>query len=65
MFPTIISLALRDAGTKTKLASSLLIMTIMDGAVALIIIGFFENLPSIVFTTLSVPLAGDRNLPNR
>lgn len=24
---------------------------------------FFENLPSIVFTTLSVPLAGDRNLP--
>ena len=25
--------------------------------------GFFENLPSIVFTTLSVPLTGDRNLP--
>ena len=25
--------------------------------------GFFENLPSIVFTTLSIPLAGDRNLP--
>ena len=25
--------------------------------------GFFENLPSIVFTTLSVPLVGDRNLP--
>ena len=24
---------------------------------------FFENLPSIVFTTLSVPLLGDRNLP--
>ena len=24
---------------------------------------FFENLPSIVFTTLSVPLTGDRNLP--
>ena len=23
---------------------------------------FFENLPSIVFTTLSVPLTGDRNL---
>ena len=30
MFPTIFSLALRDAGTKTKLASSLLIMTIVD-----------------------------------
>ena len=26
--------------------------------------GFFENLPSIVFTTLSVPLTGDRN-PSR
>ena len=24
---------------------------------------FFENLPSIVFKTLSVPLLGDRNLP--
>ena len=33
MFPTIFSLALRDAGTKTKLASSLLIMTIVGGAV--------------------------------
>ena len=32
MFPTIFSLALRDAGTKTKLASSLLIMTIVGGA---------------------------------
>ena len=29
MFPTIFSLALRDAGTKTKFASSLLIMTIV------------------------------------
>ena len=26
---------------------------------------FFENLPSIVFKTLSVPLTGDRNLPYR
>ena len=31
----------------------------------LLIITSFENLPSIVFTTLSVPLAGDRNLPYR
>ena len=49
MFSTIFSLALRDAGTKTKLASSLLIMTIMGGAVAPVIMGyiaiFFENLP--------------------
>ena len=37
MFSTIFSLALRDAGTKTKLVSSLLIMTIMGGAVAPVI----------------------------
>ena len=40
MFPTIFSLALRDAGTKTKLASSLLIMTIVGGAVAPVIMGY-------------------------
>ena len=37
MFTTIFSLALRKAGTKTKLASSLLIMTIVGGAVAFLI----------------------------
>ena len=42
MFPTIFSLALRDAGTKTKLASSLLIMTIVGGAVAPIIMGYIS-----------------------
>ena len=42
MFPTIFSLALRDAGTKTKLASSLLIMTIVGGAVAPIIMGILR-----------------------
>ena len=41
MFPTIFSLALRDAGTKTKLASSLLIMTIVGGAVAPVIMGVY------------------------
>ena len=40
MFSTIFSLALRDAWTKTKLASSLLIMTIMGGAVAPVIMGY-------------------------
>ena len=43
MFPTIFSLALRDAGTKTKLTSSLLIMTIMGGAVAPIIMGYIAD----------------------
>ena len=43
MFPTIFSLALRDAGTKTQSGSSLLIMTIMGGAVALIIMGYIAD----------------------
>ena len=40
MFSTIFSLALRDAGTKTKLVSSLLLMTIVGGAVASVIMGY-------------------------
>ena len=43
MSPTIFSLALRDAGTKTKLASSLLIMTIVGGAVAPVIMGYIAD----------------------
>ena len=43
MFPTIFSLALRDADTKAKLASSLLIMAIMGGAVAPIIMGYIAD----------------------
>ena len=43
MIPTIFSLALRDAGTKTKLASSLLIMTIVGGAVAPVIMGYIAD----------------------
>ena len=51
MFPTIFSLALRDAGTKTKLASSLLIMTIVGGAVAPVIMGYIAD------TTRSMAIA--------
>ena len=43
MFPTIFSPALRDAGTKTKLASSLLFMTIVGGAVAPVIMGYIAD----------------------
>ena len=43
MFPTIFSLVLRDAGTKTKFASSLLIMTIVGGAVAPVILGYIAD----------------------
>lgn len=51
MFPTIFSLALRDAETMTKLVSSLLIMTIVGGAVAPVIIGYISD------TTGSMPIA--------
>ena len=51
MFPTIFSLALRDADTMTKLVSSLLIMTIVGGAVAPVIIGYISD------TTGSMPIA--------
>ena len=44
MFPTVFSLVLRDAGTKTKLASSLLIMTIVGGAVAPVIMGYIVRI---------------------
>ena len=53
MFPTIFSLALRDAGTKTILASSLLIMAIMGGAVAPVIMGYiavFSKITPSLFT---------------
>ena len=43
MFPTIFSLALRDAGTKTKLTSSLLIMTKVGGAIAPVIMGILRR----------------------
>jgi hypothetical protein len=43
MFPTIFSLALRDAGTKTKLTSSLLIMTKVGGAIAPVIMGILRG----------------------
>ena len=43
MFPTIFSLALRDAGTQTKLASSLLIMTIVGGAIAPVLMGYIAD----------------------
>ena len=51
MFPTIFSLALRDAGTQTKLASSLLIMTIVGGAIAPVLMGYIAD------TTGSMPIA--------
>ena len=56
MFPTIFSLALRDAGTKTKLASSLLIMTIAGGAVAPVIMGDIADTTGSMAIAFLIPL---------
>lgn len=56
MFPTIFSLALRDAGTKTKLASSLLIMTIVGGAVAPVLMGYIADQSHDMAAAFSIPL---------
>lgn len=56
MFPTIFSLALRDAGTQTQLASSLLIMTIVGGAVAPVLMGYIADTTGSMATAFIVPL---------
>lgn len=56
MFPNIFSLALRDAGTKTKLASSLLIMTIVGGAVAPVIMGYIADITGSMAIAFLIPL---------
>ena len=56
MFPTIFSLALRDADTKTKLASSLLIMTIVDGAVTPVIMGYIADTMGSMAIAFLIPM---------
>jgi len=56
MFPTIFSLALRDAGTMTKLVSSLLIMTIVGGAVAPVIMGYIADSMGSMAIAFLIPL---------
>ena len=56
MFPTIFSLALRDADTKTKLAFSLLIMTIVGGAVAPVIMGYIADTTGCMSIAFLIPL---------
>ena len=56
MFPTIFSLALRNAGTKTKLASSLLIMTIVGGAIAPVIMGYIADTMGSMAIAFLIPL---------
>lgn len=56
MFPTIFSLALRDAGTQTKLASSLLIMTIVGGAIAPVLMGYIADTTGSMAVAFLIPL---------
>lgn len=56
MFPTIFSFALRDAGTQTKLASSLLIMTIVGGAIAPIMMGSIADRTGNMSLPFIIPL---------
>lgn len=56
MFPTIFSFALRDAGTHTKLASSLLIMTIVGGAIAPVVMGTIADRVGNMSIPFAIPL---------
>ncbi|MDY4058983.1 MAG: sugar MFS transporter [Alloprevotella sp.] len=56
MFPTIFALAIRGLGRHTKMASSLLIMCIVGGAVAPLLMGFIADVSGIMSLSFSVPL---------
>lgn len=57
MFPTIFALGIRDLGSKTKKASSFLIMAVAGGAVCPMIMGYIADISSMAIGFL-VPLAG-------
>ena len=69
MIPTIFSLALRDADTMTKLVSSLLIMTIVGGAVAPVIKGYIADTMGSIAIAFLIPMVcygvigGDAAMP--
>ena len=56
MFPTIFSLALRSSNGHTKTASSLLIMTIVGGAIAPVIMGAIADSTGSMALAFTVPL---------
>lgn len=56
MFPTIFSLALRSSNGHTKQASSLLIMTIVGGAIAPLIMGYIADNTHSMAPAFTVPL---------
>lgn len=56
MFPTIFALAIRGLGEHTKTASSLLIMTIVGGAIAPLLMGVIADFTGAMATAFVIPL---------
>lgn len=56
MFPTIFAMAVRDLGRHTKTASSLLIMSIVGGAVAPLLMGCIADAQDSMKTAFAVPM---------
>lgn len=56
MFPTIFSLSVQSLGEETKLGSSLVIMSIVGGAILPLIMGYLSDLTQSIQTAYIVPL---------
>jgi FHS family L-fucose permease-like MFS transporter len=58
MFPTIFTLGVRNLGPLTKVASSLMIMAIIGGALLPPLVGYVADLTGSIQTALLIPLGG-------
>jgi MFS transporter, FHS family, L-fucose permease len=58
MFPTIFALGVRDLGPLTKVASSLMIMAIIGGALVPPLVGYVADVTGSLQTALLIPLGG-------
>ena len=56
MFPTIFALAIKDLGSKTKKASSYIIMSIVGGAVFPLLMGFVADITHSMSIGFLVPI---------
>lgn len=58
MFPTIFALAIRDAGGQTEYASSVLMLSVLGGAVGPLLMGFVADVTGSMATSFAVPFVG-------
>lgn len=58
MFPTIFALALKDAGRQTEYASSVLMLSVLGGAVGPLLMGLVADVSGSMATSFVVPFAG-------